>query len=95
MSRMNYHHLYYFWRVANTGNLTQVANEIHLSQSAISAQLKQFQENMGVALLTRKGRSLVLTPQGKQVLAYADEIFSKGEEPKRAISASAPTSKRV
>lgn len=91
MSRMNYHHLYYFWRVANTGNLTQVANEIHLSQSAISAQLKQFQENMGVALLTRKGRSLVLTPQGKQVLAYADEIFSKGEELENLINKGLPS----
>ncbi len=90
MARMNYHHLYYFWRVANTGNLTQVANEIHLSQSAISAQLKQFQENMGVALLSREGRKLVLTPKGKQVLEYADEIFSKGEELENLINKGMP-----
>lgn len=90
MSRMNYHHLYYFWRVANTGNLTQVANEIHLSQSAISAQLKQFQQNLGVELLTRHGRSLILTPEGKQVLSYADEIFSKGEELESLISKGLP-----
>jgi LysR family transcriptional activator of nhaA len=94
VSRMNYHHLYYFWRVANTGNLTQVANEIHLSQSAISAQLKQFQQHLGIELLTRKGRSLILTPEGKQVLAYADDIFSKGEELESLINKGLPTQHR-
>ena len=90
MSRMNYHHLYYFWRVANTGNLTQLANEIHLSQSAISAQLKQFQQHLGIELLTRKGRSLILTPEGEQVLAYADDIFSKGKEIESLINKGLP-----
>lgn len=80
MARMNYHHLYYFWRVACAENLTQVANEIHLSQSAISAQLKQFQHNLGMQLFERQGRKLALTSVGRQVLAYAEDIFSKGEE---------------
>lgn len=85
MARINYHHLYYFWRVACAENLTQVANEIHLSQSAISAQLKQFQHNLGMDLFTRKGRKLVLTAEGKKVLEYANEIFAKGEELEQLI----------
>lgn len=86
MARINYHHLYYFWRVATAENLTQVAKEIHLSQSAISAQLKQFQHNLGLELFTRQGRKLVLTGDGKRVLEYAEDIFSKGEELEHLIS---------
>lgn len=86
MARINYHHLYYFWRVASAENLTQVAREIHLSQSAISAQLKQFQHNLGVELFNRQGRKLVLTGEGRRVMEYAEEIFSKGEELEQFIA---------
>lgn len=86
MARINYHHLYYFWRVATAENLTQVANDIHLSQSAISAQLKQFQHNLGTELFTRKGRKLALTVEGKKVLDYANAIFAKGEELEHMIA---------
>nr|WP_235781661.1 LysR family transcriptional regulator [Shewanella vesiculosa] len=80
MSRLNYHHLYYFWRVAVVGNLTQVAKDLHISQSALSAQIKQFEHNMNVELFERRARRLNLTVHGHRVLAYADDIFSKGEE---------------
>ncbi|MCW3172929.1 LysR family transcriptional regulator [Shewanella subflava] len=80
MSRLNYHHLYYFWRIAVVGNLTQVAKDLHISQSALSAQIKQFEHNMNVDLFERKGRRLNLTIHGHRVLDYANEIFSKGEE---------------
>ncbi|MEW9797056.1 LysR family transcriptional regulator [Alteromonas sp. CYL-A6] len=86
MARINYHHLYYFWRVATVENLTKVANEIHLSQSAISAQLKQFQHNLGVELFTRRGRKLVLTSEGRRVMEYANDIFSRGEELEQLIA---------
>lgn len=80
MSRLNYHHLYYFWRVAKQGNLTQAANHLHVSQSALSLQIKQLEQAMDVALFTRTGRSLALTEVGRQTFSYAEEIFKKGEE---------------
>jgi len=80
MSRLNYHHLYYFWCVARQGNLTQTANNLHVSQSALSLQIKQLEQAMNVILFTRKNRSLTLTEVGLQVFSYADEIFKKGEE---------------
>ncbi|MBN8431432.1 LysR family transcriptional regulator [Microbulbifer salipaludis] len=96
MSRINYHHLYYFWRVACAENLTQVAKDIHLSQSAISAQLKQFQHNLGVDLFERQGRKLVLTGEGRKVLDYANQIFAKGEELEQLIAQGfAPTGQHV
>lgn len=80
MSRLNYHHLYYFWRVATAGNLTRVAGELHVSQSALSSQIRQLEDSMGQVLFDRSGRSLRLTEWGQQVLTYAEDIFRKGEE---------------
>ena len=80
MSRLNYHHLYYFWRVATDGNLTRVAQALHVSQSALSAQIRQLEHSMDVTLFDRRGRGLVLTEAGQRVLAYAQDIFAKGEE---------------
>jgi len=80
MSRLNYHHLYYFWRVASRGNLTRVAQTLHLSQSALSSQVRQLEERMGKQLFERKNRSLLLTEAGRQVYSYAQAIFTKGEE---------------
>ena len=80
MSRLNYHHLYYFWQVAKQGNLTQTAQKLHISQSALSSQIKQLEQSMGVDLFVRKGRALILTESGYHALSYAEEIFRNGEE---------------
>lgn len=80
MARLNYHHLYYFWRVAKQGNLTSTAANLHVSQSALSTQIKQLEEVMNVSLFSRQGRKLTLTEAGQHTLLYADEIFTKGEE---------------
>lgn len=80
MNRLNYHHLYYFWCVARQGNLTKTAEQLHISQSALSSQIKQLEHTMGVQLFVREGRKLVLTETGHHTLSYADDIFKKGEE---------------
>jgi len=80
MARLNYHHLYYFWQVAKEGNLTRAAARSHVSQSALSIQIKQLEEAMGIQLFKRDGRRLVLTEAGQRTFHYAGEIFSKGEE---------------
>ena len=80
MARLNYHHLYYFWRVANEGNLTRVAKHLHVSQSALSSQIRALEDSAGVNLFDRVGRSLTLTDAGRRVLEYANDIFARGEE---------------
>ncbi|BDX04787.1 LysR family transcriptional regulator [Planctobacterium marinum] len=78
--RLNYHHLYYFWQVAKNGKLTDVAKELHVSQSALSAQIKQLEHQMDTLLFLRDGRRLSLTDTGKRVFGYAQDIFAKGKE---------------
>ena len=80
MSRLNYHHLHYFWRVATLGNLTEAARQLHVSQSALSAQIRALEENMDTQLFERSGRRLLLTATGQRVLGYANDIFSRCEE---------------
>lgn len=80
LEQLNFHHLFYFWRVAKLGHLTQAAQELHTSQSAVSAQIRQLEERLGEALFTREGRRLQLTSTGQLVLAYAENIFGLGQE---------------
>ena len=80
LKQLNFHHLFYFWRVAKLGHLTRAAEELHTSQSALSAQIRQLEDWMGDALFIREGRRLVLTDTGQLVLSYAENIFGLGQE---------------
>ena len=77
---MNFHHLQYFWAVAKDGNLTRTAKRLRVAQSALSAQIRQLEEQLGQKLFAREGRGLVLTEAGRIALAYAEEIFAAGGE---------------
>ncbi|MDE3103632.1 MAG: LysR family transcriptional regulator [Acidobacteriota bacterium] len=78
--RLNYHHLHYFWAVAKDGNLTRTAAHLHVSQSALSAQIRSLEDDLGQALFERTGRSLQLTEAGRLALTYAETIFAAGNE---------------
>ena len=80
MSRLNYHHLHYFWAVAKDGNLTRTAEKLHVSQSALSKQIRLLEAQLGQALFTRAGRTLKLTEAGQLALGHADTIFAAGSE---------------
>lgn len=80
LEQLNFHHLFYFWRVARTGHLTRAAQELHTSQSALSAQIRQLEDRLGEALFEREGRRLVLTDTGQLMLSYAENIFGLSQE---------------
>jgi LysR family transcriptional activator of nhaA len=80
MRNLNFHHLYYFWVVAKEGHLTRAAQQLHVSQSALSTQIRKLQEQLGHELFNRDGRNLRLTEVGHLVLEYAESIFSLGSE---------------
>ncbi len=80
MSELNYHHLRYFHAVAHDGNLTRTAHRLNVSQSALSAQIRQLELRLGHALFERRGRQLHLTEAGRIALDHADAIFATGAE---------------
>ena len=77
---LNYHHLLYFWTVAREGSIARASAVLHLTQPAISAQLRTLQRAFGEKLLERRGRGLELTEAGRVAFRYADEIFTLGRE---------------
>jgi len=80
MAELNFHHLRYFWDVAHDGNLTRAAERLHLSQSAVSVQIRKLEEQLGQPLFERRGRQLHLTEAGRIALDHADAIFAAGSE---------------
>ncbi len=78
--RLNYNHLRYFWAVAHNGNLTRTAEQLHVSQSALSLQIKKLEEQLGHELFERRGKQLILTEAGRLALDHADVIFASGTE---------------
>mgnify|MGYP001795675739 FL=1 len=69
-----------FVAVADTGGVTRAAGLLHLTQSAVSMQLKRLEETLDIALLERSGRGIALTSTGEQLLAYARRIIDLNDE---------------
>jgi LysR family transcriptional regulator, transcriptional activator of nhaA len=77
---INYHHLFYFKTIAEEGTVSKAAEKLRLGQPTLSAQLKQFEDSLGVKLFERQHRKLILTEQGKVALDYSRNIFRMGSE---------------
>lgn len=77
---LNLHHLYYFYVIENNGSLAKASDELKVGVSTLSAQLSQFEENLGVELFERKNNRLKLTTTGRIVYGYAEKIFKLGQE---------------
>ena len=80
MNWLNYHHLLYFWTVAQEGSLTAGSKKLHLTPQTVSTQLRTLEDALGEELFDRSGRQLVLTDVGRVVYRYAHEIFMLGRE---------------
>lgn len=85
MEWLNYHHLRYFWTVAKEGSLARAAAKLHVSQPAISEQIRELEGALGEKLFQREGRNNKLTDAGQVVLNYAEEIFTLGRELMNAV----------
>lgn len=80
MRELNYHHLRLFWAVAREGALNRAADHLHISQSAVSAQLRKLEDQLGHQLFERAGKKLIITEAGKIALDYANTIFKAGND---------------
>ncbi|WP_192966129.1 LysR family transcriptional regulator [Phycobacter azelaicus] len=69
-----------FVAVADNGGVTRAAGFLHLTQSAVSMQLKRLEELLGLDLLDRSGRTIALTPSGEQLLGYARRMVALNDE---------------
>ncbi|MBX7096297.1 MAG: LysR family transcriptional regulator [Myxococcaceae bacterium] len=77
---LNHHHLQYFRVIAREGGVSSAARHLGLTHSTLSTQLRQLEEMLGGSLFDRKGRRLILTPFGEEVLGYAESIHRLGTQ---------------
>ncbi len=95
MSFLNYHHLRYFHAIAREGNLTRAAEQMHVSQSALSIQLRKLEESLGQKLFERDHKTLLLTEAGRVAFDYAETIFRAGDELMGTLTQPTGTVRRV
>lgn len=65
-----------FLAVHRWSTVVVAAQKVHLSQAAVSVQLKRLEEELGVALFKRTGRSLQLTPEALQLVPMAEHMLA-------------------
>src|SRR5687768_16914680 len=78
-------HLRLVRAVAETGSLTRAGAVLHLTQSALSHQLRDIESRLGTALFLRVGKRLTLTPAGERLLVSAREVLSELERTEDAV----------
>jgi DNA-binding transcriptional LysR family regulator len=79
-----------FKAVAEQGGITKAAAALHRVQSNVTTRVKQLEERLGAKLFNRQGRKLVLSPEGKVLLAYADRLLRLSSEAQAALKGHAP-----
>jgi DNA-binding transcriptional LysR family regulator len=94
---MNLRKLECFLAIAFEGNLTRAAETLFLSQSALSGQIKQLEEELEFPLFERRARGMSLTSDGETLLPYARSAIQAMEEFRARASSlkSAETSRLV
>ena len=83
---MEFTHLRSFVAVAEHGHLTRAAETLHLSQPALSGQIKSLEENLGVSLFERHPSGMTLTASGKHLLTHARGILAAVQQLRHAAS---------
>ena len=71
---MDWDKLRVFHAVAEAGSLTHAGETLHLSQSAVSRQIRGLEDTLGVTLFHRHARGLILTEQGELLLEATREM---------------------
>jgi len=82
---MNLNHLSIFQAVAASGSVSGGARQLHISQSAVSKQLAEFERALGVVLLDRLPRGVRPTEAGRLLLGYANRLFAIEAEAVQAL----------
>lgn len=77
-----------FWTLASTRSFSRTAESLNYVPSTVTMQIKALEEELGVKLLDRLGKTVVLTDAGHQLLPYANKILNDIEEAKQISSQS-------
>ncbi len=82
---MDIYQLSYFKKVAETNSVSRAAEELLLTQPAVSKQIKALEEELGQKLFDRIGKKVYLTKTGEVLYSYAGRILRIAEEARAAV----------
>jgi LysR family transcriptional regulator, benzoate and cis,cis-muconate-responsive activator of ben and cat genes len=82
---MELRHLRYFVAVASHGSFNRAAESLHVTQPPLSRQVKDLEEELGVALLVRGSNSVKLTEAGEQFYEEAREVLARADHAVRRV----------
>lgn len=82
---MELRQLKYFVRAAELLNFTQAADDLYITQSTLSHQIKELETSLNVLLFDRIGRRVKLTESGEIMLEYARRTIRQAEEAKQVL----------
>lgn len=81
---MDLQSLKYFKVIAQTGNMSRAAQELHVSQPTLTVTIKKLEDELGVSLFERSKKGVTLTPAGLDTLRYAETLLDTWEELKKS-----------
>ncbi|HMK42587.1 MAG TPA: LysR family transcriptional regulator, partial [Dissulfurispiraceae bacterium] len=82
---MNFYQLLYFSRVARTNSVSRAAEELNITQPAVSKQILALENELGERLFDRIGKKVYLTRAGETLAARADRILQSVQEARTAV----------
>lgn len=92
---MNIESLKSFFLIARAGNISNITNEVHLTQSALSQQIQRLESELSKTLLIRSNKGVELTTNGKIVFKYTEHILRIHEKMMMELAASENTSTNI
>jgi DNA-binding transcriptional LysR family regulator len=82
---MELRQLEYLVAVAEEANFTRAAQRVHISQSGVSAQIRQLEHDLGATLVDRSGRTATLTEAGRAAVKHAREALASAAALRQAV----------
>jgi DNA-binding transcriptional LysR family regulator len=82
---MELRQLEYFVAVAEEANFTRAAERVHISQSGVSAQIRQLERDLGATLIDRSGRTATLTTAGAAALEHTRAVLASVDAVRQAV----------
>ncbi len=92
---MDFDQLSTFLEVVKLGSFSRAGQKVFRSQSAVSAQIRQLEQEYGEKLLDRAGKAVRMTPAGEALFEYAGRLLTLRNESLRAVADQASTPRGV
>jgi DNA-binding transcriptional LysR family regulator len=92
---MELRHLRYFVTVAEELNVSRASARLRISQPAVSRQLRDLEEELGVELFAREKSKLKLTPAGEAFLAHARDLLRRSKDAAKEMATFRPQAGRT